>query len=139
MNKKEKNIYLFIFIISCILSGFYNWELNVSDIITFISLIMGFQIAAFSLLFYSRVVQDLYHTKSISNPNITLKHELKNYYKVSFNTSLITIVLILVIPDSILKQKISFMSIFINSYMFYVTNNFLYRIFLKENGNNDKK
>lgn len=134
MSKKYKIAYWVVFILSCVFSQFYDWKLNSSDIVAFVSIIMGFQITAFSLLFYSNVVQKLYNEKSLNNPNITLKHELKNYYSLSFNTSLITIMLILLVPNDILKQKISFITVCINSYMFYITNSFLYKIFIKESG-----
>lgn len=136
----NKYMYIVILVLSLWLSYLVNVQANNSDIVTFLSIIMGFQIASFSLLFTSDTVKELYNHKSSLNPRITQKHELKNYYKLSFNTSIISILLLLFIPTnfSAISRFLYLPIILLNCYMLYVTNNFLYKIFIKES-RHDKK
>lgn len=130
----NKYMYVVILILSLWLSYLVNVQADSSDIVTFLSIIMGFQIASFSLLFTSDTVKELYNYKSSLNPRITQKHELKNYYKLSFNTSIISILLLLFIPTNFrtISRFLYLPIILLNCYMLYVTNNFLYKIFIKE-------
>lgn len=130
-------MYISILVLSLLLSYFVDIKTDSSDIIVFLSVIMGFQIAAFSLLFSSDTVKELYKYKSSSNPRITQKHELKNYYKMSFNTSIISIILLLFIPSNFpsLERFLYLPIVLLNCFTLYVTNNFLYKIFVKESKN----
>ena len=65
-----------------------------SNLITFISILTGFQITSFAMLFSSSIVKGLYKIKDNENSYITLKHRLKNYYKFAFNLALLSIVII---------------------------------------------
>jgi hypothetical protein len=131
----DKKYYL-VLVLSVVLTCFVDTTASTSDIITFVSIIMGFQVAAFSLLFSSNTVQQMYNKKSQTNPKITVKHELKNYYQCSFNTSLFSILVLLLIPNTYTWQTRTLIPIIlINSYTFYSTNQFLYNIFIKENIN----
>lgn len=135
MNK----IYFSILILSIVYSYFIRPQFNTTNIITFLSIIMGFQITAFALLFSSETVQLLYKQKDEKFPKLTLKHRLKNYYKDSFNTLLVSIILLLLCPSHWrLLDVITLPIILVNSYMLYDTNKYLYKIFMKENKNAKK-
>lgn len=114
-------------------------EYNFSDLVTFLSILTGFQITAFSLLFYSKIVSNLYKINDIDNPSKTLKHSLKNYYSFSLNLSILSIIFLLLIPDILftvcIKKLFVIPIVLANTFMFYKTNNFLYKIFIKETTN----
>ena len=120
-----------IFIKAKMSSGLY------SDLITFLSILIGFQIAAFAILFTSPTVKALYETKDTENPYITLKHRLKNYYKFAFNLSLGSILLIFILQmfsfEIIWLKRIIILTIITsNIFVHYRTVNFLYKIFIKD-------
>lgn len=133
MNK----IYIGVLFLSLVFSYFVDIQVDVSDIVTFLSIIMGFQITAFSLLFTSDTVKELYKHKSSYNPTITQKHELKNYYKLSFNTSIVSIFILLFVPKNLpsIGHLLYLPIVTLNCYTLYKTNQFLYKIFIKENSN----
>lgn len=129
MNK----MYFFILILSVIYSYFIRPQFDTTNVITFLSIIMGFQITAFALLFSSDTVHLLYKQKDKEFPQLTLKHRLKNYYKNSFNTLLISIIILLLCPSHwMLLNLVTLPIILVNSYMLYTTNEYLYKIFIKE-------
>ena len=119
-----------------------------SDLITFISILVGFQIAAFSILFTSSSVKRLYQFKDKENQYITTKHRLKNYYKFGFNLALLSIVIIFILqivePSKIhtkwfefdlswISRSSVFCIIGLNILAVYKTVNFLYMAFMKDN------
>lgn len=135
MNK----MYFFILILSVVYSYFIRPQFDTTNIITFLSIIMGFQITAFALLFSSDTVHLLYKQKDKEFPQLTLKHRLKNYYKNSFNTLLVSIIILLLCPSHwILLNLVTLPIILVNSYMLYTTNEYLYKIFIKEKENAKK-
>lgn len=140
MNKIYICIFILLLIISLFFSSLVDIQADVSDIVTFVSIVMGFQIAAFSLLFTSDTVKELYKHKSSSNPKITQKHELKNYYKLSFDISIISIFILLFVPKNIpsIVHLLYLPIVLLNCCGLWVTNNFLYKIFIKESKNAKK-
>ena len=132
-------MYFFILILSVVYSYFIRPQFDTTNIITFLSIIMGFQITAFALLFSSDTVHLLYKQKDKEFPQLTLKHRLKNYYKNSFNTLLVSIIILLLCPSHwILLNLVTLPIILVNSYMLYTTNEYLYKIFIKEKENAKK-
>ena len=126
-------MYFFILILSVVYSYFIRPQFDTTNVITFLSIIMGFQITAFALLFSSDTVHLLYKQKDKEFPQLTLKHRLKNYYKNSFNTLLISIIILLLCPSHwMLLNLVTLPIILVNSYMLYTTNEYLYKIFIKE-------
>lgn len=119
-----------------------------SNLITFISILTGFQITSFAMLFSSSMVKGLYKIKDNENPYITLKHRLKNYYKFAFNLALLSIVIIFILeifkPNRIttpltvidlswISRSAVFAIIASNIFANYKTMNMLYKIFIQNN------
>lgn len=119
-----------------------------SNLITFISILTGFQITSFATLFSSSMVKGLYKIKDDENPYITLKHRLKNYYKFAFNLALLSIVIIFILeifkPNHIttplmiinlswISRSAVFAIIASNIFANYKTMNMLYKIFIQNN------
>lgn len=152
MYKKDRLIAylvsLVILIVSFIFKDYiflpYENTYNPSNLLTFFSIILGFQTSSFALLFSSSVVHNLYQIKDIENNRITQKHRLKKYYKESFLSLFLSIVFLIAFDSSnpILKINHYFYEyfictipflIFLNGYILFRTNIFLYKIFIKEN------
>ncbi|GEM_PF-919779 len=145
--KKDKWYFYVLCFCTILLGVFYNFNVTqvlYSDLITFISILMGFQITSFSMVFISPVVKKLYNIKDNENGYITLKHRLKNYYKFAFNVALLSIITIFVLnifnPTQIgtinlswIKRAAIFSIIASNIFANYRTMNFLYKIFIKDN------
>lgn len=119
-----------------------------SNLITFISILTGFQITSFAMLFSSSIVKGLYKIKDNENSYITLKHRLKNYYKFAFNLALLSIVIIFILeifkPNHIttpltvidlswIGRSAVFSIIASNIFANYKTMNMLYKIFIQNN------
>lgn len=119
-----------------------------SNLITFISILTGFQITSFAMLFSSSMVKGLYKIKDNENSYITLKHRLKNYYKFAFNLALLSIVIIFILeifkPNHIttpltvidlswIGRSSVFSIIASNIFANYKTMNMLYKIFIQNN------
>lgn len=146
MYKLDKFIFTILIAIGCFFSFFLGLKFPcdfVSNLITFVSIIMGFQMSAFTMLFSSKLVKDLYNIKDIENSTITLKHRLKNYFKTSFNCSLISVLVLLLCNininmkilgyNFILNSSYFFCSIiFANIFCFCRLNYFLYKIFIQD-------
>lgn len=151
LNKKDKRYFYAMCFCTVLLGLCYNFDVTqglYSDLITFISILMGFQITSFSMVFVSPVVKKLYNVKDNENGYITLKHRLKNYYKFAFNVALVSVIAIFVLnifnPHQIatrlfvinlswVKRAIVFSIIASNIFANYKTMNFLYKIFIKDN------
>lgn len=149
--KKDKRYFYALCFCTVLLGIFYNFDITqglYSDLITFISILMGFQITSFSMVFVSPVVKKLYNVKDNENGYITLKHRLKNYYKFAFNVALVSVIAIFVlnifnthliatrffvINVSWIKRAAVFSIIASNIFANYKTMNFLYKIFIKDN------
>lgn len=122
-----------ILVISLVYSICFEININTSEVITFLSIVIGFQMTAFALLFSSDTVKRLYNTKDENNPRLTLCHTLKNNYKLAFNTLLISIVFLLITSDEYRLVHIAVLPIiFVNAYLLYNNANILYKIFIKD-------
>jgi hypothetical protein len=108
---------------------------------------LAFQSTSFAILFNSNVVHNLYKIID-KKTNLTLKHILKNYYKNSFNCLIISIIYIIIsnfINNFLKNLNLEFIDesniflmiyFFINNiYLICLCNNFLYKIFIKEEPN----
>lgn len=153
--KKDKWYFYSLFVGAVLLGSFCEFKPKpelYSDLITFISILIGFQITSFSMIFTSNVVKNFYTIKDIENKYITLKHRLKNYYKFTFNLALISIVFIFALSmfnfNQIstrwgnismywLNRTIIFSIIALNIFANFKTMNFLYKIFIKDNDKNE--
>lgn len=148
MYKKDNCI---IFIVSILIffisikfrfSFFTTKNYDPANVITFLSIVLGFQTGAFALLFSSTIVRDLYKIKDSEDNKITLKHRLKNYYKSSFVASILSILFLILFDTNnelIIKNIFSdyFVCmipciIFINTFILFKTNSLLYKIFIKD-------
>lgn len=97
---KGKDLYIFIVltIISFFVGSFsYHDYTNYSDIVTFLSIMIGFKITSLSIIFHSPLKKNLYDRKI--NLYRTELHRLRDFYKFSIYVSCINIVLILLIPN----------------------------------------
>lgn len=114
-----------------------------SAIITFLSIISGFILSGFSLLFSSTFVSSLYKVKDKENPQITLKHRLKNYFSLSFNVSIISVIILIIYPQYIRfsynkhsfcleKDMLALPIILINTFLYIVLMNHICKVFVKQ-------
>ena len=83
-----------IFVVSLVYSICFEININTSAVITFLSIVIGFQMTAFALLFSSDTVKRLYNTKDENNPRLTLCHTLKNNYNYIF--SILSIIILII-------------------------------------------
>lgn len=147
MYKNDKLITCIVGIVILIVSVlkkdiFSSEKYDLSNLITFLSIILGFQIGAFTLLFSSPTVRDLYQIKDKENNRITQKHRLKNYYRTSFLVSILSILFLISFDNQnklFVETKYSSYFIctlpaiiFLNVYVLFKTNFFLYKIFIKD-------
>jgi amino acid permease len=111
---------------------------NYSDIITFLSIMIGFQITSLSILFNSPLKKHLYDIKSSRYK--TELHRLKDYYRHALYFEVIAIVIIFVMPLCIpvdlpfaqffIKKYITVLPIILGTvYCFYKICKDLFRIF----------
>lgn len=116
---KGKDFKIFIFII---LSSFgfsiklfdVNYD-SYSDIITFLSIMIGFKITSLSILFNTPLKKTLYDRKI--NLYLTELHRLRDYYKFSLKFEVFSIVLIFVVPDNLLTLHIKNYTFLIGKYL----------------------
>lgn len=145
MYKKDNILLCLVLFISIYLSTTVKFDKNFdySSLITFISIITGFQSTSFALIFTSSTVSKLYKEKDHENKQITQKHRLKNYYNYSFLWSIISVTILLLYPEyiKVFYEKYSFKIgkdaliipiIATNIFIYLKLNSFLYKIFIKE-------
>ena len=142
MIKKHNIILLLVVIFSFISNIFYdigNFQ-DYSAIVTYLSILTGFFMAAFSSIFSSKVVLSLYTIKDSENPSITLKHRLKNYFLFSFDFAICSILFMLLFPDTvklpfvgyiITKREFVIPILLSNSVLYYFIIRYLGKIFIK--------
>ena len=102
MKSKDKITLIFLFLISgpvgyLIMPKSYS---QFSELITFLSILIGFQITALSILFNSRILKVLYDKKN--KVYRTELHRLKSYFSYSIYFEIISIVALLILRDSYL-------------------------------------
>jgi hypothetical protein len=140
LNKKDTFALWAVVLLSAIIGIFGKYEIPLSiysDLITFLSILVGFQVAAFAMLFSSPTVKALYEIKDAENKYITLKHRLKNYYEFAFSLSLISILLIFMLEIFNLNilwinRAVILSIITSNIFIHYRTMRFLYKVFIKD-------
>ncbi len=109
-----------------------------SDLITFLSIMIGFKIASLAILFNSPLRKKLREAKA--DPYKTELHRIKDYYKHSITFEITSIITIFVIPESsnieflnnaihLGKQSIILPILFGSAYCLYKICNDLFRIF----------
>ena len=99
MKGKDKIIFLLILIFS-ILTGYFiisNYYGQFSELITFLSILIGFQITSLSILFNSRILKILYINKNKYYKNEL--YRLKSYFSYSIHFEIISIVSLLILKD----------------------------------------
>lgn len=103
MKGKDKNIFWLIIIVSLIL-GFWVFDINFnrySDMITFLSIMIAFKITSLSIIFNSPLKKELYD-RTIDKYGTEL-HRLKDFYKHSLVFEVISVILLFVVPENIMK------------------------------------
>lgn len=100
MKSKDRNILILLLLLSIpigyfILPKSYN---QFSELITFLSILIGFQITALSILFNSRILKILYDNKN--KVYRTELHRLKSYFSYSIYFEVTSIVVLLIFQDS---------------------------------------
>lgn len=98
-----KNRDLFIFVLLILIStiiGYFYWNKGFngySDIVTLLSIIIGFEITSLSIIFNIPLKKTLYDRK-IKHYKTEL-HRLRDFYKFSIYVSLISVVLVILVPE----------------------------------------
>lgn len=98
--KKYKTLVILLFAIPIVgfMSVFINQDNSSAfgDIVTFLSIIIGFTITALSIIATSKISQELYNRESKRNNSKTLLHELVDEFKYStiLFTSIIALILL---------------------------------------------
>lgn len=100
MKSKDKKMLILLLLISIPIGYFIIPESysQFSELITFLSILIGFQITALSILFNSRILTVLYDNKN--NIYRTELHRLKSYFSYSIYFEIISIVALLILYDS---------------------------------------
>lgn len=99
MRGTDKYIFYLILIVAMICGFFVIGKdyKSFSDIITFLSIIIGFEIASLAIIFNSPIKQVLYH-RSIKVYRTEL-HRLRDFYRFSIVINIISVLIILLIPE----------------------------------------
>lgn len=116
--KGKDNILFWLIIASSIIAGYWVFDVafeRYSDLITFLSIMIGFKITSLSILFNSPLKKTLFDRK-IEKYGTEL-HRLKDFYKHSLIFEVITVFLIFVIPDTICSFLIKSENIIIGRYL----------------------
>ncbi len=145
MNSLNKKI---LIIIVCFINSFmliffqnqlYSIELfnkdTIDNIITFLSIIIGFQTSSFAILFNSKIISDLYNEFDEVDKTMTKKHIVKNTFQMSFFYLLSSVIYLVVFSKHffIFVNNIIIINILIvNCFLLYKCNDYLYKIFMKE-------
>ena len=99
MRNRDLTIFVVLILISTIIGFFFgNKEFyGYSDIVTLLSIIIGFEITSLSIIFNTPLKKTLYDRK-IKNYKTEL-HRLRDFYRFSIYVSLISVVLVILVPD----------------------------------------
>lgn len=94
MKGKDLAIFVFWIVVGGFLNLFYDFDITQSDVITFLSIIIGFQVTSLSILFNSKILNRLFEAPDALYR--TELHRLSSYYKFSIGfESLCTVALLL--------------------------------------------
>jgi hypothetical protein len=101
----DKLIFWTIIVMSSVI-GFFVFDSNFeaySEMITFLSIMIGFEIASLAILFNSPLKKALYDNNK-TKPYKTELHRLRDYYKHAIYFEVFSVILIFFIPNSISFQ-----------------------------------
>lgn len=117
MKGKDNKIFWLLLVISAIASYWiFDEKFNrYSDMITFLSIMIGFKITSLSILFNSPLKKTLYDRK-IEKYETEL-HRLKDYYKHSLIFEVISVILLFIIPENLITIEIKLNKIIIGRYL----------------------
>ncbi|MDM8568355.1 hypothetical protein QUF50_02335 [Thiotrichales bacterium HSG1] len=116
--KGEDNISFWILLLTSTIVGYWIFDETFnrySDMITFLSIMIGFKITSLSILFDSPLKKTLYDRK-IEKYGTEL-HRLKNFYKHSLIFEVVSVILLFVIPENIVTIEIYAYKITIGRYL----------------------
>ena len=108
MKNKDLKIFVLLILASTII-GYFLWNKDFkgySDIVTLLSIIIGFEITSLSIIFNTPLKKTLYDRK-IKYYKTEL-HRLRDFYRFSIYVSLVSVVLLILVPDFSLKIYGSF-------------------------------
>lgn len=141
MKSKDMRILVLLLLLSFPIGYFIMPESysQFSELITFLSILIGFQITALSILFNSRILRVLYNNKN--DVYRTELHRLKSYFSYSIYFEIISIVVLLILRESynisINEFKLSLYKSYLvipiiagSTYCFLKISNDLFRIFI---------
>lgn len=113
----DLKIFIVLLIISTIF-GTYSFDAKFngySDLITFLSIIIGFTITSLSILFNSPLKKAMYDRK---NPEyLTELHRLGAYYKFSLCFEVLSIFMLFIVPDVSTKINLKYISVYIGKFL----------------------
>ena len=117
MKSKDNKIFWIIIIISMII-GYWIFDVTFnrySDIITFLSIMIGFKMTSLAILFNSPLKKTLYDRK-IEGYGTEL-HRLKDFFEHSLVFEVISVLLLFVIPENIITKEICGHKIVLGRYL----------------------
>ena len=140
MYKRHIIVLIIIFLCSTIFSYYakidYLHNNFLSNLITFLSITVGFIITSISILFSSNTIKNFYNEVDKEKNTITKLHRLKNYYNFAVLTAIISVVIALLL-SLFEKQIVVFHFILgvlaINVYIFIIMFSLLLNLFVFEN------
>ena len=140
MKGRDLTRFWLIIIISTII-GFFVFDSNFnsySDLITYLSIMIGFKISSLSILFSSPLRKKLWDANQVK-PYKTELHRIKDYYKHSIVFEVVSVILIFVFPNCLEvdfwnvihlgKQSLVLPILTGSAYCLYKTCKDLFRIF----------
>jgi hypothetical protein len=116
--KGNDNIIFWIIIILSTIGGYFFFETTFkrySDLITFLSIMIGFKITSLSVLFNSPLKKTLFDIK-IEKYDTEL-HRLKDFYKHSLVFEVVAVLLIFITPEAVCSFSIKSENIVIGRYL----------------------
>lgn len=99
MKGKDLHVFLMILIISTVLGWFiFDCTFNLySELVTFLSIVIGFEITSLSIIFNSPLKKKLYDSEiEIYESEL---HRLRDYYRFSIYVGLASVLMIFIIPE----------------------------------------
>lgn len=117
MKGRDNIFFWFIIVVSFSIGAIiYNVRFSdYSDLITFLSIMIGFKITSLSILFNSPLKKTLYDRKI--RLYVTELHRLKDFYKHALLFEAISVLLFFIIPDKLFSFSIKSFDIIIGRYL----------------------
>lgn len=101
MYKEDKIIVILLMVIFFAISIIFKIEItkeNINGFLTFFTVYLGFMSTTFAILADNKEIKKLYHKYDSDDGRIRLLHRLGNYFKISFNLIIFSIILLLISP-----------------------------------------